>query len=78
MFKTAAKPGHEDHHRHRELQFILAVAIGVTMELIGLGHAIPEAIKLEGTVETLSAENLVLRPNVAVVEIKAKGRKITS
>jgi hypothetical protein len=47
MFLNPAKDGHETPHRRRELQFITAVAIGVIMEFFALGHAIPEAMRLE-------------------------------
>src|SRR5437867_1852433 len=43
MFCNPAKEGHELHHRRREMQFITAVAIGVFMEFLALGHVIPEA-----------------------------------
>src|SRR5437867_12703194 len=47
LLKTPAKRGEEDHHKTRELQFILVVAIGVTMEFLALSHSIPEALRLE-------------------------------
>jgi hypothetical protein len=34
-------------HRRKELQYITAVAVGVTMEVFALAHAIPEALRLE-------------------------------
>lgn len=72
LFKTPAKPGHQEKHRRRELQFILLVAIGVTMELMGLAHAIPEAMRLERDVaeakhqtEELRKSNLALEAIIA-------------
>jgi hypothetical protein len=47
LFKTPATSGNEAHHRNKELRFIFVVAIGVTMELCGLAHTIPEAMRLE-------------------------------
>src|ERR1700690_2093630 len=38
MFLKPAKKGGESDHRHRELQFITAVAIGVAMEFFALSH----------------------------------------
>lgn len=74
LFKTPATPEGEDLHRAKELQFIFVVAIGVTMELAGLAHSIPEAMRLERDVslanervstnefrvEVLRSNNLVL------------------
>src|SRR5947207_16024411 len=42
LFKTIPKPEEELHHRKRELQFILVVAIGVAMELMALPNSIQE------------------------------------
>src|SRR6266481_3508304 len=47
MFQNPAKEGMELQHRRREMQFITSVAIGVFMEFFALGHAIPEAMRLE-------------------------------
>jgi hypothetical protein len=67
----------KSHHRRREFQFITAVAIGVTMDFIGLFHEIPEAVRLEkdvveiGTTNAqLVADNLVSRSNVAALELR--------
>ncbi len=64
-------------HRRRELQFIISVATGVTLEFAALSHAIPEAIQLEkGVAEIrttnakLVADNLVLRSTVAALELQ--------
>src|SRR5437879_5309371 len=40
LFGNPATVGHEAKHDRRELQFISAVSIGVTMELFALAHAI--------------------------------------
>jgi len=84
MFFNPAKEGHESHHRRRELQFITAVAIGVFMEFLALGHAIPEVMRLEKDVavskertEQLVSKNLVLRSNVVALEIRLQPRTIT-
>jgi len=50
----------KSHHRHRELQFITAVAIGVTMDFIGLFHEMPEAIRLEQNVVDIGTTNAQL------------------
>lgn len=54
MIKNPAQAGHEDQHRKRELQFIAAVAVGVSMELFAIPHAILEAVRLEHEVATLN------------------------
>src|SRR2546423_170578 len=46
MFKHPVKDNDKERHQ-KELQFIMAVTIGVTMEFLGLAHAIPEAARLE-------------------------------
>jgi hypothetical protein len=43
-------------HNRRERKFAIVVAIGVTMDAIGLGHAIPEAIRIEGNVTTATEQ----------------------
>ncbi len=70
-------PADADHHRSRELQFILVVAIGVTMELCGLAHSIPEAIRLEREViegkirvEELRKANLTLESSVVFLKAR--------
>jgi hypothetical protein len=82
LFKTAPKPGHEGEHRRRELQCILGVAIGVTMELIAIPHALLEARQLEKHISdvneraalaseraaTVESMNLLLRSNVVQLE----------
>jgi hypothetical protein len=60
LFINPAKEGHEAQHRRKEFQFITAVAIGVFMEFLALGHAIPEALRLEKQVEGLRKENFIL------------------
>jgi len=72
-------PAHDpdpNHHR-REVQFVTLVAIGVTMEFLGLMHTIPEALKLERDVanavertSVIESNNLVLKSNVAALEIE--------
>jgi hypothetical protein len=61
----------QEHHKI-ESRFIAAVAVGVFMELVFLGHAIPEAIKLENEVAsanerayTNELQVLSLRTNLA-------------
>jgi hypothetical protein len=63
------------HHRHRELQCIMAVAIGVTVEFIALFHAIQEGATLERATEQLASNNLVLRSNVAALELQVMEAK---
>ena len=74
----------KSHHRRRELQFITAVAIGVTMDFIGLFHEIPQALQLEkevvligSTNAQLVAGNLVLRSNVVSLEAAVQWRTIS-
>jgi hypothetical protein len=62
----------KDKHHHLESRFILAVAVGVTMELFALTHALPEAIRLENTVALTESNNLVLRSNVAALELQVQ------
>lgn len=76
LFKNPAKRGHAPEHKRSELKFVTAVALGVSMELVALAHAIPESIKLEREVEELREANLLLRSNVVALEIKAKPRRI--
>jgi hypothetical protein len=80
LFKNPPDEGDESQkllHRRKELQCIIAVAIGVTVEFAALSHAIPEAIRLEKDVEEIGttnaqlvAENLVSRSNVAALELR--------
>lgn len=85
LFANPAEKGHESHHRWRELQFIAAVSIGVTMDFIGLFHDIPEAIRLEKDVATayerastnaLQVEGLKLEASNAQLETARLERQI--
>lgn len=52
-------------HRRKELQCIIAVAIGVTAEFAALSHAIPEAVRLETNVVEIGTTNAQLSLQVA-------------
>lgn len=91
LFKTPTMAGEEARHRRRELQFIFMVAIGVTMELFALAHAIPETLQLERDVaeankraakaqEAASLANeraAVAEKQLAEIKIKALPRRIS-
>lgn len=55
----------EEHHK-LESRFIAAVAVGVFMEFFSLGHAIPEAIKLEK--EAADAQVQVKQLGVQIID----------
>lgn len=77
LFKTPATPSDEDCHRGKELHFILVVAIGVAMELIGLSRSIPEAIRLEGDVAKANLHIEELRQENLKLYAQIKPRRIT-
>jgi hypothetical protein len=55
----------KNEHHKLESRFILAVAVGVTMELFALAHAIPQAVKVEKDVAEQKATNLSLSIELA-------------
>jgi len=57
LFKKTPQNGLESHHRKIELLCLYAVAIGVTLEFLGLFHAIPEAVRLEKDVAQIGTTN---------------------
>lgn len=72
---------HEDFERKRtkrEQLFAVVVAIGVTIELIALPHGLIESANLQIKVETLESANLVLRSNVAILELKFRPRHLSA
>lgn len=63
LFKNPPDEGDESQNskrRRKELQCIIAVAIGVTVEFAALSHAIPEAIRLEKDVSEIGTTNAQL------------------
>lgn len=79
------------HHRWLEKKFAVAVAIGVTMDVIGLSHAIPEAIRLENKASNAwkmageaneraslnESNNLIAQSNLAALQLKVQWRTIS-
>jgi hypothetical protein len=64
------------YHRQRELQFITAVAIGVTMDFIGLFHEIPKAMQLENDVVLIGSTNAQLVASNLWLQTKLQPRVI--
>lgn len=60
LFGHPAKAGHELSHRRSELQYIVAVAVGVSMEFLAILHSIPETIRLERNVVDIGTTNAQL------------------
>jgi len=75
LFKNPAQGGHESAHRRKELQYILAVAIGVTIEFCALLHSIPEAIRLEQNVVDIGTTNAWLVATNVGLEIQLNETK---
>ncbi|MGD0252432.1 MAG: hypothetical protein ABSC01_07010 [Verrucomicrobiota bacterium] len=74
---------HKSRHRRKELQCIIAVAIGVSVEFLALFHAIPQGARLEKDVaeigrtnEQLSLQVELLRSNNIVLATKIQHRDI--
>jgi hypothetical protein len=69
----------ENKKAKREQLYAVVVAIGVTAEVITLLHSLKESGEVNLQVQSLTSENLVLRSNVALVELKlAETKKIVS
>lgn len=87
LFKNPPDEGDESqklHHRGTELQCIIAVAIGVTMELLALSHSIKEGVQLEKDVANIGTTNAqlslqieTLRSNNIELQLKLQPRVIT-
>lgn len=72
----------KDEHHKLESRFIAMVSLGVIMEIFALGHSIREGVKLENEVSEakehvamLESNNLVLRSNVAALELQVMEAK---
>ena len=73
----AGRKKHEkDDHHKLESRFIGAVALGVTMELVALGHSIREGLKLENRVAQITSTNLALQKQIE--DARPENRPITS
>lgn len=71
---------HEEFERkktQRERLFAFIVAFGVSVEVVTLIHSLKESGELNLQVQSLVSTNLVLRSNVAALEIKLQPRRIS-
>ena len=65
----------KDEHHKLESRFIAMVSLGVIMEFFALGHSIKEGKELEENLGQLESTNLVLRANVAALELQVMEAK---
>jgi len=65
LLRFPAKPGFKAEHRASELRAILAVSIGVTMELIGVGHSVKEGARLEALASQANEQVAILSNQTA-------------
>ncbi len=75
MIRHQAKPGGEAAHIKIELQFILAVAVGVAMECFSLVHVIPESLRQERKIAELETANLQLHERIQPRRISEQQKK---
>jgi hypothetical protein len=67
----------KDEHHKAESRFIFSVAAGVFMEFLALGHAIPEAVKLEHDVASANERAALVESNNIALVAEIQPRRIT-